>query len=355
MINHARTLLLNVNGTGVFQDVPGEEFIPANYRNVKLPTSLQRAKAALYGPSPDRYMGNYRTRELMQMLHSTELVDFVTAFDPRITYRFGSDVMDLGTGLDVEQLEGDAVSFQVYGATSQSPTMTLFREWEVSVTDATEVFIRNIRPNSSGQTAEYTSSGNVSSAIPLPDSGLTIKFGTKPYSLITDDLTGTQESDYTAFELGLFNVSVSGTWSGDVTLQRSFDTGDTWEDVEVYTENTEEVVEVADATVRWRFSSDVTGTATVTMSQITSPTHVGCKWRVKLHGRPNSDLGTVLTMTRSLSEQTIIDLFGPRGHNSPEPYGTFYRLWKKHHELPYSLGGLTLALIYRTEELRNGQ
>lgn len=38
---------------------------------------------------------------------------------------------------------------------------------------------------------------------------------------------------------GKFNISLSGTWSGTVHLQRSFDNGSTWMDVGEYTENAE--------------------------------------------------------------------------------------------------------------------
>ena len=39
---------------------------------------------------------------------------------------------------------------------------------------------------------------------------------------------------------GYFNVSISGSWTGTVTVQRSFDLGSTWLDVASFTENTEE-------------------------------------------------------------------------------------------------------------------
>ncbi len=38
---------------------------------------------------------------------------------------------------------------------------------------------------------------------------------------------------------GDFNISVSGTWAGTVTVQRSFDSGTTFVDVEGFTANTE--------------------------------------------------------------------------------------------------------------------
>lgn len=37
--------------------------------------------------------------------------------------------------------------------------------------------------------------------------------------------------------LGEFNFSLSGTWAGTVTIQRSFDAGATWVDVAAYTAN----------------------------------------------------------------------------------------------------------------------
>ena len=39
---------------------------------------------------------------------------------------------------------------------------------------------------------------------------------------------------------GYFNVSISGTWTGTITVQRSWDLGDTWLDVDNWTANTEE-------------------------------------------------------------------------------------------------------------------
>lgn len=48
------------------------------------------------------------------------------------------------------------------------------------------------------------------------------------------------------------NMSVSGTWAGTVTLQRSFNAGATWVDVASYTANTELMVESIEDKVWWR-------------------------------------------------------------------------------------------------------
>ena len=39
---------------------------------------------------------------------------------------------------------------------------------------------------------------------------------------------------------GYFNVSISGTWTGTITVQRSWDLGSTWLDVDSWTANIEE-------------------------------------------------------------------------------------------------------------------
>lgn len=51
---------------------------------------------------------------------------------------------------------------------------------------------------------------------------------------------------------GYFNISISGDWSGTLTVQRSFDSGSTWFDVNSWTENTEEYGFEAEAGVQYR-------------------------------------------------------------------------------------------------------
>lgn len=86
MINHARTLLMNVSGASNQRQEIGEEYIPANYAPLVLPSYLQSVRRILFGTAPDRYFLNFRVRELMAHLHQTELAEFVYALDPRVTY-----------------------------------------------------------------------------------------------------------------------------------------------------------------------------------------------------------------------------------------------------------------------------
>jgi hypothetical protein len=85
MINHARTLLLNLDGDG-YGGQPGDEFIPSSYVAAELPSYLLRTREALFGHTVDRLRLNYYTRMFLGLLHSTELAEFVTTLDPRVTY-----------------------------------------------------------------------------------------------------------------------------------------------------------------------------------------------------------------------------------------------------------------------------
>ena len=60
---------------------------------------------------------------------------------------------------------------------------------------------------------------------------------------------------------GFFDVSLSGTWGGVVTLERRTTAGATVIPVETYTANTERLGQFAGATqIRLRFSTDTSGT-----------------------------------------------------------------------------------------------
>ena len=51
--------------------------------------------------------------------------------------------------------------------------------------------------------------------------------GSNVFSKIVDNIRGN------------YNYSLAGTWVGTITLQRSFDEGNTWRDVDSHTENIE--------------------------------------------------------------------------------------------------------------------
>lgn len=75
------------------------------------------------------------------------------------------------------------------------------------------------------------------------------------------------------------------------------------------------------------------------------------RWSIRGFLRPTFSLSEIVQSLRSVGEPHLLQLFGVA---NVEPYLTFRNCWDKHPEFAYQLGGLVLALIYRTEELHNG-
>jgi len=58
--------------------------------------------------------------------------------------------------------------------------------------------------------------------------------------ITTRSIAGENQFTDAAKLQGYFNLSLSGIWVGTITIQRSFDKGDTWFDVDTFTENIQE-------------------------------------------------------------------------------------------------------------------
>ena len=58
--------------------------------------------------------------------------------------------------------------------------------------------------------------------------------------IATKTITAQNQFSSSVVLTGYFNLSISGTWVATVTVQRSFDSGDTWFNVDTFTENTQE-------------------------------------------------------------------------------------------------------------------
>ena len=60
-------------------------------------------------------------------------------------------------------------------------------------------------------------------------------------------------SDSVEIQRGRFNLSLSGTWVASVTVQRSFDDGVNWVDVESFSANTEQIGQEPEDDTLYRF------------------------------------------------------------------------------------------------------
>lgn len=180
MTNHARTLLLNIDGnTGGYIALPGEEFIPPTFRAQELPEYLSRIHGTLFGSTPSRLMLNYRARQFMGILHNTELEEFVLSLDSRITY----DVLprdDLylqqffPSVINLEGTQKELSLIDEVGGPDQSGRTD--HQWRVTVLTGSTVQVERVTPPASTVVQDYALAQGLSSLIQLHGSGLQARF-----------------------------------------------------------------------------------------------------------------------------------------------------------------------------------
>lgn len=135
MINHARTLLLNANGSS--RPLPTfflEEYIDPKYGALLLPMYLNQARAPLFGTDADDAYKNYVMRVCTTVLHSTEFASYVYAMDPRVTYLNRPSVAGLRTSVTAapanDLAKGGAA--EVIGIPSAVPQRAQW-DWDIEV------------------------------------------------------------------------------------------------------------------------------------------------------------------------------------------------------------------------------
>lgn len=172
MINHLRTLLLDEDGVnwpgGGF---PGEEYVPPEFRRRPMPLECRHPWRVLFGSNPDRAYKNYRLRQYMTLLHTSDLAAEVLAFDPRVTYwplRAGDTRLDGYGTTTVSALPHTVGELVVGGDLSANDARGQSRfEWRVSVESGNRVSV-NMRQ------FDVTFTDGLSSAFPIGQ-GLTAK------------------------------------------------------------------------------------------------------------------------------------------------------------------------------------
>lgn len=260
MLNHFRTLLLNLDGDSASDaNFPGEEIIPPGFRSIALPTYLQSLRRELFGARPDRAMLNYRLYQFLSVLHDTELEEYILDLDSRTTYGVREDLFDnsLFVPSSIKTGSQDSALF-IFGPDATPDDSGVMREdWQVVLTSTTTADISHRSYPKVSDSISFTVTDGLSSLINVPGSG--------------------------------YSVKIKNGVAGD-------------------------------------------------------------RWSIEAFSRPSRSLGTIVAGLRSVGETTLLQLFG----SSPEePFLTFRNLWAKHPETAYQLGGLLLAVGYRTEELRS--
>lgn len=134
MLNHARCLLMNVDGGPSDPDALCEELVDPDYRAARLPTALRAVREAVFGSDPDRHMLNYRCRQLLTAAEATPLAEYLDAYDPRKTYDYRGDA---------ELVLAAGYSAAVVDAAQVGTTLTLFgRPTAADVTGRIESRVR---------------------------------------------------------------------------------------------------------------------------------------------------------------------------------------------------------------------
>ena len=178
MINHLRTVLLNSSSSAAFPpNYPGEEYVPPTYTPKTLSGNLAAVCRLLFGLSPDRAMLNYRLRELLAILHSCELAEYVYQLDPRVTYLpQASDIVDSAiTGPVVTNLIGTQ-SMYLLGQLPPQSNDTLYFDFTVTVINGAQVSIINTNLTAPATIAPYVITSGLSNIISFPNTDVGFQF-----------------------------------------------------------------------------------------------------------------------------------------------------------------------------------
>ena len=159
-----------------------EEAIPSAYGSLNLPTYLDNLRTLLFGVSPDRSMLNYRMRQYMTLIHSTELEQHAYDLDPRVTYDPSSDLslMEEATFTPkVAQITGPAATLSILGrAGSPDISGKAKYQFNIDILTSTTVQVNRRAPSAATEVLDYALSGGLTNIMDLPGSGYQFRMNT---------------------------------------------------------------------------------------------------------------------------------------------------------------------------------
>jgi hypothetical protein len=327
MINHARTLLLNkaYKDNHITRDT-GAEYVPLEFVPVRLSNELKLLRRVLFGSNPDARFINLRVRELMSYIHQTELADYVHALDHRMTYWPLSVVDFYDTSkktVTITQLNGPPQRLTIIGdyQADNSVGRSLF---QYVISAGTET------PTLPMQALAF------STDLPLIATAQELSTTADP---ITADVGTAAESKVMRLEntglkvlLDFANQSENDLYASIITEAGNFLMH------EIYGDSAGNLI-----------SDQMSTTIALTAPPIAE---VIAQWFVTVRAIPLPIITTGIPTIELLGEPIMLALFGL---GNEEPYATFRNLWRDHNSPVYRLAGLTMALIYRTEELRTNK
>jgi hypothetical protein len=297
MINHARTLLLNIFAQSASNQDAAYEYIASTYRPLVLPTYLKTIRRAIFGSGPDQRFLNLRARELMSYVHQTELADYAYKLDKRVTYwpEQSDDFLALQPQINVRQMSGPNRNIAIGGEfLANNSTGRASRQFTVSLISAADP----------GASAAITQENG--SYIQLENAGLLL-----------------QESAIDSATLRAQSIRNYPTLTASSSISPS---------------NNFPTIELPETAIKLRPDA-----------LTTDPSTLSGKWVVQLAANPAPAITTLFPTLELMGEPLFLELFGVA---DAEPYATFKNVWFDHPLPTYRLAGLIMALIYRTEEVR---
>jgi len=168
MINHGRTLLLNANGNE--RPSPSfflEEYVDPAFRAINLSPRLEGIRRALMGDGRDPYYANYRLRQYMKIVHSTDLESYMFALDPRITYLREKDVVSSFYGPRGELMQGTPSVLYFFGSPSAPGSARMKFDWTLEAESPTTAVTTDLWRTSNPSRTEFSTSGGLTDPIPL--------------------------------------------------------------------------------------------------------------------------------------------------------------------------------------------
>jgi hypothetical protein len=325
MINHARTLLLNVPSSTYQPGTLGEEYIPP-YSPVVLPSYLRGPHKVLFGTNPDKVFANFRVHELLSLIHQTELAEFIYALDPRVTYwpQKQTEFFTAQKQINEEKIKGiKAVKLYLTGEAQPDNKMgRAFRDYSVVMESSggTERLLvsadstKTTTDDVLSWTYDTVNAGGLSDPIPLFDSAIDMR---------VSDTSGGDGSGY----IRRRNMAI-------LLLESSYN---------ILFENQANIF----------LETSVESSSSMPMRMPTLPIittgQTIATWRVQVYSRPGDALKVCMPALEFLGEPFYLELFGVA---PKEPFETFRNIWFTHPVNAYRLAAFTLAMIYRTNERR---
>lgn len=179
MINHARTLLLN-RTAGYFEGLADNVYIPEEFVPAILDTTLSNIKDAIIPPSGSRQQELDVARIVLRILHSPDLLPYVTGLDSRITY---TDTVttpaQLASGhvqLIVSQVGSDIIPRYKFTTPAVIKPLAGVYKWSVASLDAERVTVVNTKGMSQVVTMNPTSRSSTSTYLEIIPGYLSIYF-----------------------------------------------------------------------------------------------------------------------------------------------------------------------------------